>query len=91
MASMAAIIVSIVFFAGIAIAVWSALVVAEQNKSKWWYALPSAYSLLVNVADEKINKHGFDVSAIVFFAAALTLIGWGVVRFQLRRDRHLPR
>ena len=88
---MAAIIVSIVFFAGIALAVWSVLVVAEQNKSKWWYALPSVYSLLVNVAYETIYKHGFDFSATVFFAAALTLIGWGVVKFQRRRDRHLPK
>jgi hypothetical protein len=88
---MAAIIVSIVFFAGIAIAVGSALVVAEQNKNKWWYALPSVYSLLVNVAYEEIYKHGFDFSATVFFAAALTLIGWGVVKFQRRRDRHLPK
>ncbi len=88
---MASIIASIVFFAGIAIAILSALVVAEQNKNKWWYALPSVYSLLVNVAYEKSYKYGFDVSATVFFAAALTLIGWGVVRFVLRRDRHLPK
>ena len=88
---MASIIASIVFFVGIAIGILSALVVAEQNKNKWWYALPSVYSLLVNVAYEKIYKHGFDVSATVFFAAALTLIGWGVVRFVLRRDRHLPK
>jgi ABC-type multidrug transport system permease subunit len=88
---MAPIIASIVFLAGIAIAVLSALVVAEQSKNKWWYAIPSVYSLLVNVAYEKIYNHGFDVSAIVFFAAALTLIGWGVVRFELRRDRDLPK
>jgi hypothetical protein len=84
---MGAIIVAIVFFAGVAIGVLSALVVAEQNKNKWWYALPSVYSLLVNVAYERIYKHGFDVFATVCFAAALTLIGWGVVKFQLRRDR----
>ena len=72
----------IVFFAGIAIAILSALLVAERNKNKWWYALPSVYSLLANVAFEKIFKHGFDVSAVVFFAAALTLIGWAVVRFE---------
>jgi hypothetical protein len=86
---MAPIIASIVFFAGIVIAVLSALV-AERNRNKAWYAPPSIYSLIVNVAYEKIYNHGFDVSATVFFAAALTLIGWGVVRFELRRDRHPP-
>ncbi|HXA47236.1 MAG TPA: hypothetical protein VNW52_06380 [Burkholderiaceae bacterium] len=82
---MAPIITSIVFFAGIAIAVISALMVVSKNKSKLWYALPSIYSLLVNVTYEKSTEHRIDVWAIGFFAAVLTLIGWGIVRFEFAR------
>ena len=82
---MAPIIASIVFFAGIAIAVFAAFIVAKKNKTRWWFALPSIYSLLVNVTYEKTTKHGIDIWAMIFFAAALTLIGWGVVRFEFVR------
>jgi hypothetical protein len=74
---MGSIIASIAFFAGIAIAVFSAFMVAKKNKSRWWYALPSIYSLLVNVTYETTTKHGIDIWAMIVFAAALTLIKVG--------------
>jgi len=82
---MGSIIASIVFFAGIAVAIFSAFMVAKKNKSRWLYALPSIYSLLVNVVYENTTKHGIDIWSIFFFAAALTLIGWGIVRFEFER------
>jgi hypothetical protein len=82
---MGPIITLILFFAGTAIAVFSAFMVVKKNRSKWWYALPSLYSLLVNVIYEKSTGHRIDLWAIGFFAAALTLIGWGVVRFEFAR------
>ncbi len=82
---MAPFITLIVFVFGIAIATFSALMVAMKKKSKLWYAVPSVYTLLVMVTFATINGYGVDIPAVPFFAASLTVLGWAIVRYEVMR------
>lgn len=73
------------FLLGVLIAIVSAELVLNEKKSWLWYTLPFVYCLLVGAISAWASGRKIDFAAIVFFSVILIVVGWGTVKFQLRR------
>ena len=85
MRSFHTIVAALLFLVGFVIAVLSSLLVLEGKRGRQWYVLPSCYCALVGIVTALVARERIDFAAIIFFSAALTLIGWGTVKFELLR------
>jgi hypothetical protein len=82
---MSVLIVTILFIFGVLVAVISADFALNRRKSWRWLLMPSVYCLLVDLVSTWISDRKVDIAAIAFFSVMLTVIGWAIVKFELRR------
>ena len=74
--------IALAFLIGLALSVFFVMLAAHK-KVKWPYAVPVAFSIVVNLAIAGLYQRNFDVLGTALLALALVVLAILIVRFEV--------